>query len=76
MTLEDYDRLLAEQEGVCAVCQGPHVGSGGRFHVDHDHETGVVRGLLCGPCNTGLGQFKDSSLVLSQAMNYLRKFGK
>lgn len=76
MTLEQYDEMLAAQGGVCAICGGPHVGTGGRYHVDHDHDTGKVRGLLCGPCNTGLGQFKDSSLVMEKAMAYLRSFGK
>jgi len=76
ITLEQYEKLLADQGGVCAVCGGPHVGVGGRYHVDHDHRTGVVRGLLCGTCNTGLGQFKDDPVVLEKAISYLKKHGK
>lgn len=76
MTLEEYDAILAAQGGVCAICGGPPVGPGGRYHVDHDHVSGSVRGLLCGTCNTGLGQFKDSSELLSKAVAYLKRVGK
>lgn len=76
ITLEQYEIMLVDQGGVCAICGGPHVGTGDAYHVDHDHQTGGVRGLLCGTCNTGLGQFKDSSAVMEKAISYLRKFGK
>ena len=51
----EFDELLAEQGGVCAIC-----GAADPQHVDHDHRTGWVRGILCFNCNGGLGQFRDS----------------
>ena len=60
LTLEEYDRLFAEQGGVCAICGNPESardqwnGRVRRLAVDHDHETGRVRGLLCGRCNTSI----------------------
>src|SRR4051812_21578875 len=55
-SLAGYDALLATQEGRCAICgvEKPR-GKGKRFHLDHDHETGHVRGLLCNKCNSNLG---------------------
>jgi hypothetical protein len=68
MTHEDYDRMLESQGFVCAICKEPYEK---KYHIDHDHETGIVRGLLCDICNRGLGYFKDSSLRLSSAITYL-----
>ena len=59
MTVEDYDRLLAEQGGVCAICGGLPSRTK-HLHVDHCHETNRLRGLLCDACNLGLGKFKDA----------------
>lgn len=68
----DYDRMLAKQGGRCAICRARYAdGEGGRLHVDHDHATGVVRGLLCAACNTGLGCFSDSTMALLAAVAYL-----
>jgi hypothetical protein len=69
ITVEDYDRLLAEQSGVCARCEN----SPGqlRLAVDHDHETGEVRGLLCGPCNTYLGRLEANLFALESDLKYL-----
>lgn len=69
---EYHDRLVA-QGGVCAICGGGPV-EGDRVQVlvvDHDHDTGGVRGLLCGPCNTGLGHFRDRTDLLMRAVQYL-----
>ncbi|WP_189050355.1 endonuclease VII domain-containing protein [Micromonospora sonchi] len=63
----EVDELLAEQGGVCAVCGVPDP-----EHVDHDHRTGWVRGILCFNCNGGLGQFRDSPTRLARAITYLR----
>lgn len=68
LTLEQYLEMLADQGGACAIC-GTAMACP---YVDHDHETGAVRGLLCLNCNTGLGQFKDSENVLEAAAAYLR----
>ncbi len=65
--------LAAYQGGVCAVCgNSPNMSKKrGGLHVDHDHSTGKVRGLLCESCNVGLGFFKDSSIKLAKAIEYL-----
>jgi hypothetical protein len=75
ITLETYEMMLAAQGGVCAICLGPPDGRWGSYHVDHDHRTGVVRGLLCNSCNLGLGKFKDSITRLSSAQRYLVRTG-
>lgn len=67
MSLEDYDRILDAQGGVCAVCRTTPK----TFHVDHSHATGVVRGLLCGGCNTGLGHLRDDPNIAGAAALYL-----
>ncbi|MFG2109439.1 endonuclease VII domain-containing protein [Micromonospora chersina] len=64
---KEFDELLAEQRGVCAICGSPDP-----QHLDHDHRTGWVRGILCFNCNGGLGQFKDSPESLARAITYLR----
>jgi hypothetical protein len=73
MTIDEYDALLAEQGGVCAVCgQAP---GDTALHVDHDHATGRIRGLLCFSCNRGLGCFNDDASLLANASGYLfRKY--
>lgn len=61
LTLEDYDAMLADQCGVCALClRDP----GYRLHVDHNHETGEVRGLLCAKCNAALGWYEKRAAVV------------
>lgn len=64
-----YDRMLMEQHGVCAICGGTD--GTRKLAVDHDHETGRVRGLLCTRCNVGLGYFRDARNVLENAISYL-----
>jgi hypothetical protein len=73
ITLEQYNQILEQQGGVCAVCKGPHVGRGSFYHVDHDHQTGEVRGLLCHHCNTAIGSMKDDPNLLEKAAAYLRR---
>jgi len=69
LTLAQYDRMLENQDGRCAVCQAlPKAGQ--RLHVDHDHETGVVRALLCGPCNTALGIMEENPEYLWKLLDY------
>jgi hypothetical protein len=71
LTSEHYARLLLAQDGKCAICLQP-CRSRTLLCVDHDHDTGAVRGLLCSRCNAGLGQFQDSPDVLARARAYLR----
>lgn len=67
-----YDLTYKEQGGVCAICSsGTPGGNGVRFQVDHDHDTGQVRGLLCARCNLGIGELKDSIEVLLSATAYI-----
>lgn len=77
MTGEEYGAMLAAQKGVCAICDQPETamfkGVPKVMHVDHDHATGKVRGLLCGCCNGGLGLFKDNRGSLLAAVRYLDK---
>lgn len=78
LSLKEYDLLLEQQEGKCAICgtDDPKGQSkAGRFYVDHNHTTGEVRGLLCNDCNTGIGLLKDNPEVLLKAALYLTKKG-
>lgn len=71
ITLSEYDELLTQQGGVCAICGDSPAGSRRRFDVDHHHETGQIRGILCGRCNIALGGFRDSLDLLISASCYL-----
>lgn len=79
LTKEQYESLLAEQNGVCAICKKPEQERDGQrkslleLSVDHDHVTGKVRGLLCRQCNIGLGRLCESVEVLQSAIDYLKK---
>ena len=69
-----YDALLISQNSTCSICGGT---SGKRMlSVDHNHDTGVIRGLLCDNCNQGIGKFQDNPELLELAANYLRRHGK
>lgn len=72
ITLGQFISMEAEQGGCCAVCRTDSPGGRGGWHVDHNHVTGKVRGLLCNRCNMGLGYFKDDPLLLERAADYLR----
>jgi Autographiviridae endonuclease VII len=74
LTQEEVAALLVSQGGGCAICgttdpKGRHSG----FHVDHDHATGVVRGILCHGCNVSLGHFRDHVDLLEAAIAYLKR---
>ena len=67
-----YDELLKRQGGKCAICSTADPGGdNGRFHVDHNHETKEVRGLLCGQCNRMLGSVGDNPETLRRGAEYL-----
>ena len=70
ITREQFTEMSAAQGDVCRICKRPPQGKT-RLSVDHVHETGQVRGLLCDPCNTGLGMFGDDPERLSAAIRYL-----
>jgi len=72
MTEEQYTVLAVAQNSMCAICGRELV----RPHIDHDHDTGKIRGLLCTQCNTAIGLLQDSSKVAFNAANYLLSHGK
>lgn len=74
ITPEQYDDLLTKQGGKCAICGTTSNFTFKNLCVDHDHKTGLVRGLLCLNCNTALGQLKDSTDLLLKAVDYLEGF--
>lgn len=76
ITLEEHTAMLEAQGGLCALCGRPPSGerNRARLHVDHDHETGVVRRLLCSNCNNGLGHFRDDPDLLRRAALYIEEF--
>lgn len=79
---EIYNDMFAAQKGLCAVCRKPETGRSGvkrslrMLAVDHCHDSGKVRALLCHSCNAGLGHFKDSPALLNEAAEYLKQHGR
>jgi hypothetical protein len=74
LSIEQYNTLLDSQNGLCAVCQSKNAdGRWDTFAVDHDHSTGLVRGLLCNGCNRAIGFMDDNPERLESAAAYLRK---
>jgi hypothetical protein len=68
LTPDEFDALLAKQGFLCPIClKRPAV------HVDHDHRSGEVRGILCEMCNGGLGQFRDNPETIENAIEYLER---
>jgi hypothetical protein len=73
--VEDYWRILGEQGGRCAICGADEAGGKhNRWHVDHNHRTGQVRGLLCHSCNIGIGHLRENPDVLRSAIDYLDRW--
>ena len=68
---ETYDVMLKNQDNKCAICFTKQTELSYPLHIDHDHKNGVVRGLLCRPCNTAIGLLKENPEILSAAMLYL-----
>lgn len=72
LTRAEYEGLVTRQQNRCAICRTATPGGKGEaWHIDHDHATGVVRGLLCHACNTGLGSFRDKPELLLAAIQYV-----
>jgi len=76
LSIEDWNRLYDEQGGRCAICQRLDGDEVQDLHVDHDHKTGVVRGLLCRSCNRGVGYLGDDADRLDAAIEYLMVRGQ
>lgn len=77
LTPEQYAELYEAQAGVCAICREPETmtyrGKPKTLSIDHDHETGKVRGLLCAACNFAIGKFRDDPALLRAAAEYLER---
>lgn len=74
--LGTFDFLLDKQNGKCAICGNENGAKDGRsLALDHEHDSGVIRGLLCTPCNQGIGAFRENLDLLRAAMGYLCRPG-
>jgi hypothetical protein len=72
ITLEQYEVMLAAQGGVCAICQEARPEER-TLHVDHDHVTGEIRGLLCFRCNNAIGDLRDNPALVLALLDYLER---
>jgi len=70
LSLSEFNAILEQQDYKCAICGKP-LENRKNVHIDHDHETQRVRGVLCGSCNMGIGQFGDNPSVVHKAYKYL-----
>jgi len=75
LTPAQYDEMLVKQGGGCAICGGAATrgGKSSLLSVDHDHKSGLVRGLLCSHCNFAIGLFADDPVLLGRAIEYLKQ---
>lgn len=73
LSIEDYQELLQKQNSICPICKRTLIDRQNMPHVDHDHTTNKIRGILCGNCNMGLGNFKDNIESLKRAIKYLEE---
>lgn len=71
LSIEEYQKLLSKQNNLCAICGCEILDKQNRPHVDHNHITNKVRGILCHNCNVGIGHLKDSVVLLKNAIKYL-----
>ena len=75
ITLEQYNQMLGDQNGVCAICKKPETkrlaGKTQTLAVDHCHKTGNIRGLLCSKCNLGIGNLMDNPEIILAAASYI-----
>ena len=68
---KDREAILKSQNNACAICQVDNKDSATRFVMDHNHDTHLIRGILCSNCNVGLGYFRDKPTLLAMAIKYL-----
>lgn len=73
-TLAMYEQMFEDQGGLCKICRKEPDSKYGRLCVDHNHQTGALRGLLCHLCNHGIGQFKDNPVFLAAAIAYFQEY--
>lgn len=79
ITIEQYNKMFIAQNGICAICEMPErsisskSGNVKKLSVDHNHDTGEIRGLLCEKCNRGIGYLDESILIIKRAIDYLTK---
>jgi len=73
ITLQEHQEMYDNQNGLCAICKNEGDGKWKKLCVDHDHETGKVRQLLCRRCNMVLGQVYDNISLLEEHIKYLKK---
>lgn len=69
LDLEDVNNILIKQNNLCKICNDSLT----QYHIDHNHKTNFVRGILCKKCNTGLGMFRDNTDYLFSAIEYLKE---
>jgi hypothetical protein len=72
ITQEDFDKMLIDQNNMCKICNN-EFNSTKDTHIDHCHDSNIVRGLLCNNCNLALGQFNDNTDIMDNAIKYLQK---
>jgi hypothetical protein len=72
ISLEEYDDMILSQDSKCAICKKSLIDLSGReIHIDHCHESGKIRGILCSHCNVGIGNLNDDIAILKSAIQYL-----
>ncbi len=72
LTEDSFNVIMVKQNGVCAICKNPEPAKRA-LAIDHNHQTGKIRGLLCTRCNQGIGCFVDQPLILEAAIKYLQE---
>lgn len=72
ISIEEYDELLQQQKGACAICDKKYEKGSKQFHIDHCHDNGHIRGILCHDCNTALGKLGDSIDAIKKVLKYLK----
>jgi len=72
ITLETFNKMFESQQGCCAICGTHQLELKRRLCVDHCHDTGKIRGLLCDACNKGIGHLNDDTVRLQKAIQYLK----
>jgi hypothetical protein len=75
LSVEDIMLMMVDQNGYCAMCK-KDLDLPGKWAIDHNHETGKARGILCYPCNTGLGKLGGDIEGLLKGIKYLEKYGE